>query len=197
MTLRQPRAAGPVDWAALRRRVEAAGAAIGGGAAPSPEQARQLLEDRARALARAPDPVRTGDTIELVTFAVADEVYGIESAYVLEVFRLVDLSPLPGAEPPVSGLTTWRGELLAILDLRRVLGLPTTPLHDLNRVVVLGAERAAFGLLADEVRGLVSRPAAEVRALPEGIAADREYLRGITDDAILVLQANTLLELQR
>jgi len=122
-------------------------------------------------------------------------VYAVESRYVAAVFHLVDLSLLPGAEPPVFGVTAWRGGLLTILDLRRVLGLSVTALNDLSRVIVLGEERPAFGILADAARELVTLPAAEVRDPPNGIAAKREYLRGLTADAVLVLDATKLLQL--
>jgi purine-binding chemotaxis protein CheW len=156
---------------------------------------RAVLEERARLLARPAAPPLAGDTLEVVTFALANETYAVESRYVLAVFRLTDLSPLPGAEPPVFGVTVWRGELLTILDLRAALGLSVTALNDLSRVIVLGEERPAFGILADAARELVTLPASDVREPPEGVAAKREYLRGVTPDAMLVLEATKLLQL--
>ncbi|HYT83049.1 MAG TPA: chemotaxis protein CheW [Gemmatimonadales bacterium] len=186
---------GPVDWAEIRRRVEAAGRALAGEGDASPERTRVLLEERARLLARPPAPPLAADALEAITFALANETYAVESRYVLEVFRLVDLSLLPGAEPPVFGITAWRGELLTILDLRPVLGLSVAALNELSRVIVLGDERATFGILADAVRDLVTLPASEVREPPEGVAAQRTYLRGMTGDAVLVLEVRALLRL--
>jgi purine-binding chemotaxis protein CheW len=186
---------GPVDWAEIHSRVEAAGRAVAGETAASPERVRQVLEERARALARPAAPPPAGDTLELITFALANEVYAIESRYVVAVFKLIDLSPLPGAEPPVFGMTAWRGELLTILDLRAALGLAVTALNELSRVIVLGEDRPAFGILADAAHELVTLPASEVREPSEGVAAKREYLRGVTPDAMLVLEATKLLQL--
>jgi purine-binding chemotaxis protein CheW len=184
-----------VDWAGIRQRVEAAGRALAGEAAASPERVREVLDERARVLARPAAPPPAGDTLELITFALADELYALESRYVVEVFRLANLSPLPGARPPVFGVTAWRGELLTILDLRPMLGLSVGALNDLNRVIILGEERPAFGILADAVRELISLPASAVRDPPEGVAAEREYLRGVTEEAVLVLDAETLLRI--
>lgn len=188
---RAPR--GPVDWTEIRRRVEAAGRAVAGEQDASTQHIRAVLEERARLLARPAVPPLAGDTLEVITFALANETYAVESRYVLEVFRLAGLSLLPGAEPPVYGVTAWRGELLTILDLRPVLGLSVAALNDLSRVIVLGEERATFGILADAVRDLVTLPASEVREPPEGVAAQRTYLRGITGEAVLVLEARKLL----
>lgn len=185
-----------VDWGEIRARVEAAGRALAGETAASPERARQVLEERARALARPAAAPIAGDMLELITFALADEVYAIESRFVHAVLRLTDFSPLPGAEPPVFGVTAWRGGLLTILDLRRVLGISVTALSDLSRLTVLGDDRPAFGILADAVREVVTVPASDVRDPPEGVAAKREYLRGVTADAVLVLDAEQLLRLR-
>ena len=195
MTGRRASPSGPVDWAGIRSRVEAAGRALSGVTDAAPEQVRAVLERRAQTLARPVAPPAPADRLEAVTFALANEVYAIESRYVFEVFRLEELSPLPGAEPPVFGVTAWRGELLTILDLRTVLGLPVTALNDLSRVMVLGADRAAFGVLADAVLGLVTLSAAGIRAPPEGIAAQRDYIRGMTPEAVLVLEGQRLLHL--
>lgn len=184
---------GPVDWIEYRQRAEMAGRAMVEETDSSPERARQVLEERARALARPTALPPAVGALEVITFALANEVYAIESRFVIEVFRLTDLSPLPGAKPPVFGVTGWRGELLTILDLRPVLGLSVGALNDLGRVIVLGEERPAFGVLADAVRELHTLPKSAVRDTPETVAASREYLRGVTADAVLVLDAEKLL----
>jgi purine-binding chemotaxis protein CheW len=190
---RVPRA--QVNWAEVRERVDAAGRALAGGTIESPERVSEVLEERARVLAQAPVAPPAGEELEVITFTLANETYAVESMLVVAVFRLTDLSLLPGAKPPVCGVTAWRGDLLTILDLRPLLGLSSTALNDLSRVIVLGEERPAFGVLADAVLELVVLPASEVREPSEGTAAGREYLRGITGGAVQVLDARTLLRI--
>lgn len=196
MTPRSPRvAAASIDWADLRRRVEAAGHAVAEGFTASPERTRELLEERARRLAQAVTPPAAGDRLDLITFALANETYAIEARYAWEVFRLGELTPLPGADSPIRGVVAWRGALLTILDLRPVLGLSVTALNDLSRVIVLGERHAAFGILADAVHDLVTVPSSDVRDPPHAVATPRTYLRGMTRDAVLVLDAPELLRL--
>lgn len=155
---------------------------------------REILEERAAALAR-PVTAPPRDTVELVTFQLAKETYGIESRYVVEVFPLAHLATLPGAKPPVFGVTAWRGEILSVLDIRPVLGVAANALNDLSRVIVLGQSRAAFGVLVDAVHEVISVPASEIREPQPGVAAAREYVRGVTSQAVLVLAADQLLRL--
>lgn len=154
---------------------------------------RDVLEARARALARPVERGVCGDSLDVLTFALANEIYALESRFVSAVFRLHELSLLPGAAPPVHGVTAWRGELLTVLDLRSVLGLSAAALSDLSRVIALGEDRPAFGILADEVLGVVSCPSSEIRRAPEGQSPERDYLRGVTAEALLILDAAWLL----
>jgi purine-binding chemotaxis protein CheW len=195
MDARRKAPRGQVNWAEVRERVDAAGRALAGGTAESPERVSEVLAERARVLAQAAVAPPAGEELEVITFTLANETYAVESMLVVAVFRLTDLSLLPGATPPVCGVTVWRGDLLTILDLRPLLGLSSTALNDLSRVIVLGEERPAFGVLADAVLDLVVLPAAEVREPSEGTAAGREYLRGITGGAVQVLDARTLLRI--
>ena len=48
-----------------------------------------------------------------------------------------------------SDTARWRGQVLAIIDLRKFFGVEVRGLSDLSRVLVVGAERSEFGVLAD------------------------------------------------
>lgn len=155
-----------------------------------------ILQARARELARPPAEPSMIGAEELLTFRLARETYAVETRYVYAVFRLADITPLPGAEPPLYGLTPWRGDVLTVLDLRRLLGAPTSALDDLARVIVLGDRRPAFGILADALGETVTIVASELFALSDAHAGMREYARGVTRDAVVVLDAAVLLQRQ-
>jgi purine-binding chemotaxis protein CheW len=134
--------------------------------------------------------------MEVITFTLGGEQYAIESRFALEVFRLSEFARLPGADGMIFGVTVWRGDLLTILDIRHALGLRTTALHDLTRVIVLGELRADFGVLADRVHEMRTIEHDDIESLPEGAGTgSRAYARGITNDAIIVLDAERLLTL--
>lgn len=163
------------------------------------DDAQAILQARARALARPAAAAPHADAIEVVTFAVAREQYAVESRHVVATFRVAAITPLPGARPPVVGLTAWRGDVLTLLDLRRLVGGSATGLDDLGHVIVLGGRHVLLGVLADVVHGLARLapdallpvPAARARA-----AHAPTLLRGITRDAMLLLDADALLARQ-
>jgi purine-binding chemotaxis protein CheW len=157
-----------------------------------PQEAwRQVLEARARALARPIEPPR-GETLRLLGFELAGERYALELTEVLEVFRPRSVSRLPGSKTPLLGLTAWRGELVAVLDLRQMLGLGSEPPGDLRFAVVLGGGGTAVAVPADTADELLELDPHEVRAPAEGVAVRRELVRGVTPDARVVLDSERL-----
>lgn len=185
-----------IDWGEIRRRLSQAGAALEGALVRSPEERRKVMDERARVLARVPATSRSaGETIEVVTLVLGAERYAVETKHVREIARLVDFTPVPGTPDFVLGIANLRGEIVAAMDLRRFFGVPVKGLTDLSRVVVLGTTRAELGVLVDEAQTVTSLPAEEVLEPPGSVAGiGRDYLRGVTADALIILDGAVLLK---
>lgn len=183
----------PVDWAQVRERLAAARSSASGEWTEA--QARAILEERARHLAR---PALAADErsplLSLVTFTLGGDCYAVEAGLVREVVRLVSLTPVPGTPPSIAGVINLRGELLPVVDLRKLLGLERPGITDLSRVVVLGRDRAEFGLLADSSHDLRSIPRSGILAPPGGPGPiQSRLLLGVTREALAVLDGAALL----
>jgi purine-binding chemotaxis protein CheW len=186
-----------LDWQQARKRLERLAAAAAGALRLSPEQARQVLEERARALARVPAAgPSAGEAIEVVVFTQGGEPYALETRYVREVVRLTDCTPLPGAPPFLVGVLNLRGELLAVLDLRSFLGFEGAG-GERAWVLVLGAERAEFGLRVDAALEVRRLRLDEVLPPPDSGGPRRDHVRGVTAEALIVLDGGELLRDER
>lgn len=195
MTWEPSTGASRIDWAVARERLDLLARAVAGEMERTPEQTRQVLESRARTLAK---PLSTGpaqESIEVLGFTISGERYAIESRFVFAVFRLEHLTLVPAADPPLVGLTAWRGELLTLLDLRVVTGTSAAVLSDLAWVAVIGDESAAFGILVDDLPVITRLTRSEIGPVPAGLTGTRQYMRGITREAILVLDAVELIRI--
>jgi purine-binding chemotaxis protein CheW len=155
----------------------------------------EILEARARKLAQRIDRERVSTTaVEMLGFTVGRERYAIESRFVFAVAQLANLVPLPGAQAPVVGVTRWRGDVLTVLDLRRVVGGAPSALDDLGRVIVVGEATAEFGVLADILDSLLSIDPAALHPLSSTRQVEIPgLLRGVTADAVHVIDAATLI----
>jgi purine-binding chemotaxis protein CheW len=199
MTTATATATAPIDWGEVRARLERIDVAVREALAPSPERVRGLLEERARALARVPPrPPRDDEVIEVVTFSVAGEVYAVESRYVRRVIRPEGCTPVPGAPPALRCVVNLRGEVLAVFDLLTLFGPGRGGSGDVPYVIVLGADRDELGVVADAVREVKPLAAGELLDPSSSLeGAGRHLLRGLTADALVVLDGRELLRDER
>jgi purine-binding chemotaxis protein CheW len=186
-----PRARGDgLDFEALRKRVQDAPY----DAALSPERARAVLEDRARKLAQRPEESSGETPLELLCFGLAGERYAVESFHVMQVLALVDLTRVPGAPAHLLGVTNLRGQVLPVFDLRVLLGISQPGLNDMSRLLVLGHDEAELGILADSVDEIIQLDPGELYDGVQPLAGfERACLRGLTRDALIVLNGAELL----
>lgn len=181
----------PIDWDAIRQRLDVMRDEIAGETALSPEQEAEILQARARELAReigAGDAV--SETLAVIEFALAGERYALPLAAVREVGVLKELTPVPGTPAFIAGIINLRGEIHTVIDLKQFFDLPDAGITQLNRVLVLAGEGLRLGVLADAVHGVRVLALDELQsALPTLTGIRAEYLRGITGDRLIVLDA--------
>jgi chemotaxis signal transduction protein len=120
-----------------------------------------------------------GETVEIATFFVDENWFGIYSEEVVEAVDLVGLTPVPGAPSYLVGYLLHNNAPVPVVDIRRLL--PNKPeLTDLSgKQVVLVRVREAelLGVLVDALGEIPEVPHHRVEALSsmfasEGVIAD-------------------------
>ena len=138
------------------------------------------------------DPV-----IQLVTFRLKDETYGINVMQVQEVLRVSEIAPVPGALEFVLGIVNLRGNVVTVIDTRTRFGLPTTELDDSSRIVIIESDDQVVGILVDSVAEVVELRQSEIDTAPSiGNEESSRYIQGVAsrdDDLLIVVDLNKLL----
>ena len=154
-----------------------------------------VLDARARTLARplvVHDDSVADDELDILTFQVGDERLGIPLGAIVAIVRALVVTPLPRAVAPVYGVSAWRGRPLTVLSVADAA--PTANAE--GRLIVLGdGRRAVVGLLADAVddTSVVRRSQlSPARGGTRGV-----FAMGVTRDAVLVLDADAMLNAAR
>ena len=159
------------------------------------KEIRIRLKNRAIAMAQEPEQKRAASAaIGVIMFTLAAETYAIESVFVKEVYPLIDFTPLPGVPSYIFGIINVRGQILPVVDLKKFFNLPEKGLGDLNRVIILYDDQMEFGILADVVQGTQDIELEDILTVPPTInGIGEEYLKGVTKERLIVLNAKRLL----
>ncbi len=181
------------DWDDAKRRLAEMAGTLDSASRIRHDDNNNILEQRARQLAVSQQEESvTLDTIEVLTFRINDDQYAIETRYVLELTSLATETVVPGCPTFLRGIANLRGEILAVIDLSAFFGL--APASDTNQILVLGQDHAEFGIVINDAADVTAISRSDVSlpaiAIPE---TQRQFLIGVTPDAILVLNGESLL----
>ena len=183
------------SWPNLHLRLESSALHCSASFPPAKTRKRKILRARAASLAAIPEE-KTGERsyFEVVEFALGKERYAIESTHIREIDPLHDFTALPGAPPFVLGLANLRGQILSIINLKKLFDLPEKGLTDLNKVLVIHGGNREMGILADVILGVRSICHLDFsNSLPLLTGIRAQYLWGVARDSLVVLDAARIL----
>jgi purine-binding chemotaxis protein CheW len=175
-----------VDWRALERRLREAEAALSRSWADDEQRARRIFAQRAERLAR-PAATTTAGREPALLFRVAGERCALALAAVTSAVRLARWAPVPEAPAELLGLLSWRGAILPLVDLARLLGLPGVGQQAPTTALVL---RDGPALAVGAVDGVATLPD-DLSPPPRG-TGERPLVAGVTADALVVLDEAAL-----
>ena len=133
--------------------------------------------------------------VQLVTFRVGGEEYGLDVFQVHEILRYTEPTPMPKAPAFVEGVLDVRGSLVPVVDLRKRFELHEVPYDDDTRIILVDFQGERLGLIVDEVVGQLE---IAIKSLGRYLKSIRGF-GGVTilgDGRIcLILDFSSLLEL--
>lgn len=128
--------------------------------------------------------------LQLVTFTIGDEAFGIDILQVQEIIRPVAVTRVPHAPAFVEGMINLRGRVVPILDLRKRFGLPARAADRFARVLVVEVGDRIVGFLVDAVREVLHVETAQIEPPPAfATGIDGHYITGIArlEERLLIL----------
>jgi purine-binding chemotaxis protein CheW len=135
---------------------------------------------------------KTGDThkaatgqglseIQLVTFMLGAEEYGVPISQIQEIDRLAKITKVPKAAEFIEGITNLRGEVIPVLDTRKRFDLEVKPSDDRTRIIIVDLGGVKTGLVVDSVREVLNLATKDIAPPPEAIGSgiDQHFISGI------------------
>ncbi|HZU26942.1 MAG TPA: chemotaxis protein CheW [Bryobacteraceae bacterium] len=153
------------------------------------QKLREIRADTTSAAAeQSNDSAETGvDTsqelseVQLVTFMLSGEEYGVPISQIQEIDRLSKITKVPKAAQFIEGVTNLRGEVIPVLDTRKRFELEAKASDDRSRIIIVELGGVKTGLIVDSVREVLSLPRKDIAPPPEAIHSgiDQRFISGI------------------
>lgn len=115
-----------------------------------------------------------------VVFSVAGAEYAIDAASVVQLESFQGATPVPGTAAHVAGIIQVRGQVIPVIDLRRLFGHPAGETSLGTRVIVTEQSGRQVGLLVDKSREVLRIERATVQATPGVVdESSRGFFAGV------------------
>lgn len=129
------------------------------------------------------------EELQLVTFRLANEEYGLPITKVREINRLVPVTKLPQTPSFMEGIINLRGLIIPVIDLRKRFEM-TIGAHDEDtRIIIVEISGQIVGVIVDAVTEVVRLHTANIEPAPATVAVDLQYIDGVgkIDDRLIIL----------
>ncbi len=130
-----------------------------------------------------------GDLLQLVSFHIGGEEFGLNILRVQEIIRIQALTRVPNSPPFVDGVINLRGKVIPVIALRKRFGLEELAHDKQTRIVVIEIKGTVLGFIVDSVSEVLRIPVETVEPPPRLGKVEREYVSGVgkLDNRLLIL----------
>jgi purine-binding chemotaxis protein CheW len=118
------------------------------------------------------------DKQKIVLFSLEEPRYALYLSEVVKVERAVEITPLPKAPQVVSGVINYHGEIIPVIDIRKLFRLPQRDIHLEDQFIIAWTSRRRVVLAVDSVHGVYDLEQHQVRDAEESFPFT-EYLSGV------------------
>ncbi|MFZ5906142.1 MAG: chemotaxis protein CheW [Nitrospirota bacterium] len=146
-------------------------------------------------------PARTGpgepeNILEILTFKLMREDFALRVSELDEIIRFQHITSVPRLPDYVLGITSLRGKIIPVIDLKRKLSFSGTPDEDgyRRKILIIKGPKGRIGAAVDQVTGVVR--IAESGLLPPPSHLSDDELRFISGIAVVEKRFVSVLNMQ-
>ena len=142
--------------------------------------------------------VETTDLLQLVSFKVGSEEFGIDILKVQEINRMLHITKVPNSPDFVEGVVNLRGRIIPVIDLRKRLSIKEKSHDHKTRIVVVDIQGNIIGFIVDEVNEVLRISKEIIENPPELVSkVNSDFITAVAkleDRIIILLDLNHLLK---
>lgn len=146
---------------------------------PPEDSARDVIAQVAKKEARPETKIIP--TEQLVTFELDKEEYASIITDLREIIKIPEIVPIPGAPEFIRGILNLRGQIVVVIDIEKRFHLAREHPVEAKHIIIAEVEDSVFGVIVDEVTGVLRVPMADIKPTPSLITSKirADYLKGV------------------
>lgn len=129
--------------------------------------------------ATAGSPGSTESLLQIVTFQVGSETFGLDILKVHEIIRFQTLTRVPNLPPYVEGVLNLRGKVIPVIGLRQRIGLERLEATGTTKIVVATVKQQVLGFMVDSVSEVLRIRQDAVEPAPRLRDVQQKYVAGV------------------
>jgi purine-binding chemotaxis protein CheW len=135
-------------------------------------------------------------SMQLVSFKLGGETYGIEITKIREIILVGEITHVPETPPYVKGLINLRSTVIPVIDLRARFSLADGELTPESRIMVLHVRNRTIGIVVDSVNEVLRVSQEEISPAPPTVTnSGNEYMIGLVrlkEGLLIILDVDRL-----
>ena len=143
------------------------------------------------ALVKTDNASHHNELIQLVSFGLDNEEYGVEVLKVREIIRMTPITKMPNAPPYVEGVINLRGVVVPIISMRKRFNLIENDFDSHTRIMVMDVAGGLTGYIVDGVSEVIRIPSSDIQPAPTIVSGNigQDYITGVINhaDRMLIL----------
>jgi len=126
-------------------------------------------------------------TLQLVTFQLGKERYGIDIMDVKQINGIEDVRPIPNAPIYVEGLFNLRGAIIPVINLQKRFHFEKSILTEeeklLSGFIIININNMDIGIIIDKILKVVTVDKRDIQPPPQIVSGiGSEYIHGVVNE---------------
>ena len=134
------------------------------------------------------------EQLQLVTFQLGEELYGIDIMNVKEIQKVREIRDIPNAPVYVEGIFNLRGSIIPIINLHKRFHIRKAELSEEDRMLsgfmIISINERLIGVYIDKVSRVMTIDRSSIQPPPQMITGiGTEYIQGVVkeDEGYLII----------
>jgi purine-binding chemotaxis protein CheW len=159
--------------------------------AESRQELEPAIQEDRKAKGERPEPSgirqkagtdKAEEVVEILTFSLLKEDFAFSISHLEEILKYQRITAVPNVPKYILGITSLRGKVIPVIDLKLKLSLTGTASDDTvkGKILIVRGPRGPIGVAVDKVIGVVRIPSSEILPPPSHLSeGEVKFIDGI------------------